>query len=213
MGNKSSKITSQDRAILDLKVQRDKLKQYQKKLQIVAEKETQVAKEALLKNNKRGALLALKKKKYQEQLLSKSDAQLLNLEQLTQSIEFALVEKDVFAGLEQGNLILKEIHNETPIEKVEKLMEDTADAIAYQNEISEALSGKLTSEDEDEILAELAQIEKERLVDELPPVPMQAPVREDETENIEESISKQQEVKAKKSQKENRKLEAALETA
>jgi charged multivesicular body protein 6 len=41
-----------------------------------------VAKEALLKNNKRGALLALKKKKYQEQLLSKSDAQLLNLEQL-----------------------------------------------------------------------------------------------------------------------------------
>ena len=43
------------------------------------------------------------------------------------------MEKDVFAGLEQGNSILKEILNETPIEKVEKLMEDTADAIAYQN--------------------------------------------------------------------------------
>ncbi len=45
------------------------------------------------------------------------------------------MEKDVFAGLEQGNLILKEIHDETPIEKVERLMEDTADAIAYQNVI------------------------------------------------------------------------------
>jgi hypothetical protein len=32
MGNKNSRITSQDRAILDLKVQRDKLKQYQKKV-------------------------------------------------------------------------------------------------------------------------------------------------------------------------------------
>ncbi|PKY38340.1 hypothetical protein RhiirA4_311271 [Rhizophagus irregularis] len=163
MGNKNSRITSQDRAILDLKVQRDKLKQYQKKLQLVADRETQIAKEALLKNNKRGALLALKKKKYQEQLLSKSDAQLLNLEQLTQTIEFTLVEKDVFEGLKQGNLILNEIHKETPIEKVEKLMEDTADAIAYQNEISEALSGKLTSEDEEEILAELDQIVNEQV--------------------------------------------------
>jgi hypothetical protein len=51
----------------------------------------------------------------------------------TQTIEFTLVEKDVFEGLKQGNLILNEIHKETPIEKVEKLMEDTADAIAYQN--------------------------------------------------------------------------------
>ena len=43
MGNKSStankpgEITSQDRAILDLKVQRDKLKQYQKKVINLAE--------------------------------------------------------------------------------------------------------------------------------------------------------------------------------
>ena len=46
------------------------------------------------------------------------------------------MEKDVFAGLEQGNSILKEIHKETPIEKVEKLMGDTEDAIDYQNVIT-----------------------------------------------------------------------------
>ncbi|CAG8692896.1 9437_t:CDS:2 [Funneliformis caledonium] len=200
MGNKNSKITSHDRAILDLKVQRDKLKQYQKKIQTVAEKETQVAKDALIKNNKRVALLALRKKKYQEQLLTKTDAQLSNLEQLTQSIEFALVEKDVLAGLEQGNLILKEIHKEISIDKVEKLMEDTADAIAYQDEISELLSGKLTNDDEDEILAELAQIEKDKVVENLPAVPVHDLVSEDITEDIEESIS-QQKAKVKKPQK------------
>ncbi|CAG8444875.1 5139_t:CDS:2 [Funneliformis mosseae] len=201
MGNKNSKITSHDRAILDLKVQRDKLKQYQKKIQTVAEKETQIAKDALIKNNKRVALLALRKKKYQEQLLTKTDAQLSNLEQLTQSIEFALVEKDVLAGLEQGNLILKEIHKEMSIDKVEKLMEDTADAIAYQDEISELLSGKLTNDDEDEILAELAQIEKDKIVENLPAVPVHdLVVSEDITEDIEESIS-QQKAKVKKPQK------------
>ncbi|CAI2162503.1 1805_t:CDS:2 [Funneliformis geosporum] len=200
MGNKNSKITTHDRAVLDLLVQRDKLKQYQKKIQTVAEKETQVAKDALLKNNKRVALLALRKKKYQEQLLSKTDAQLLNLEQLTQSIEFALVEKELLAGIEQGNLILKEIHKEMSIDKVEKLMEDTADAIAYQDEISELLSGKLTNDDEDEILAELAQIEKDQLVENLPAVPVQDFVSEDITEDIEESIP-QQKVKVKTPQK------------
>ncbi|CAG8687638.1 17377_t:CDS:2, partial [Acaulospora morrowiae] len=149
MGQKTSKITSQDRAILDLKLQRDKLKQYKKKLQVVSDKETEIAKEALRKNNKRGALLALKKKKYQQQLLEKTEMQLMNLEELTQSIEFALVEKDVLDGLKAGNDVLKEIHKEMSIEKVEKLMEDTADAISYQNEIEELLSGKITDEDEE----------------------------------------------------------------
>ncbi|CAJ0920868.1 18962_t:CDS:10 [Entrophospora sp. SA101] len=138
--SRQKNFPTKDRAILDLKVQRDKLKQYQKKIKVVADKETEIAKKALSQGNKRTALLALRKKKYQQQLLEKTDTQLFNLEELTQSIEFALVEKDVFAGLEKGNSILKEIHKEISIEKVEKLMEETEDAISYQNEIEELLS-------------------------------------------------------------------------
>ncbi|CAH1756849.1 2869_t:CDS:10 [Entrophospora sp. SA101] len=137
--SRQKNFPTKDRAILDLKVQRDKLKQYQKKIKVVADKETEIAKKALSQGNKRTALLALRKKKYQQQLLEKTDTQLFNLEELTQSIEFALVEKDVFAGLEKGNSILKEIHKEISIEKVEKLMEETEDAISYQNEIEELL--------------------------------------------------------------------------
>jgi len=42
----------------------------------------------LQSGNKRQALLALKKKKYQETLLSKTDEQLLNLEQLVSDVFF-----------------------------------------------------------------------------------------------------------------------------
>ena len=35
--------------------------------------------------------------------------------------------------MQQGNLVLKELHKEMNVENVEKLMGETADAIAYQN--------------------------------------------------------------------------------
>lgn len=47
-------------------------------------------------------------------------------------IEFSLVEKDIVFGLKQGNEALAEIHKEMNIESVEKLMEETAEGIAYQ---------------------------------------------------------------------------------
>ncbi|CAG8543574.1 7161_t:CDS:2, partial [Diversispora eburnea] len=171
MGVKNTKITSHDRTILELKLQRDKLKQKQKRILGMSEKATEVAREALRLGNKRGALLALKKKKYQQRLSEKTETQIMNLEELTQSIEFALIEKDILSKLDAGNNILKELNKEMSIEKVDKLLEDTQDAISYQNEISELLSGKLTNEDENEILKELEEITADQLAQQLPNVP------------------------------------------
>ncbi|KAL9551951.1 hypothetical protein MBANPS3_004001 [Mucor bainieri] len=170
-GASKNKVTSQDRAVLDLKVQRDKLKRYQKNLNVVIEKEVEAAKLALQQGNKQKALLALKKKKYQVQLLEKTDQQLMNLEELTHSIEYALVEKQILEGLKHGNDVLNEIHKETSVEAVEKLMDDTADAIAYQNEIDEMLSGLISAEDEEEIMKELDDLREQELNAELPSVP------------------------------------------
>ncbi|KAI9279948.1 Snf7 family [Umbelopsis sp. AD052] len=177
MGSSASKnkITDQDKAILDLKVQRDKLKQYHKKLQVVADKEVEIAKQSLAQGNKKKALVSLKKKKYQEQLLEKTDAQLMNLEELTNSIEFALVEKQVLDGLQKGNEVLKEIHKEMSVEAVQKLMDDTADAIEYQNEIDEILSGNLTAEDEEDVLRELDELQQQELEAQMPAVPDKVP--------------------------------------
>ncbi|KAJ1656829.1 Vacuolar protein sorting-associated protein 20 [Dispira simplex] len=165
MGSGPSKprITAQDRAILDLKLQRDKLKQYQKKLNHVLARETEIAKTHLERQDKRRALLALRKKKYQEQLLHQTEAQIGNLETMTQTIEFALVESDVLRGLARGNQVLKELHREMSLENVEKLIEETADALAYQEEVETILSGKISKEDEATLERELDRLVAETM--------------------------------------------------
>ncbi|KAI0885297.1 charged multivesicular body protein 6 [Annulohypoxylon maeteangense] len=162
MGNQQSRVTAQDKAILDLKLQRDKLHQYQRRITVLTDKETAVARQMLAAGDKKRALLALRRKKYQESLLEKTDAQLAQLEQLTRSVEFALIQKDIVFGLQEGTKVLKEIHAEMGgVEHVEKLMGETADAVAYQKEISEMLGGRITNQDEDEVEDELAALELE----------------------------------------------------
>jgi charged multivesicular body protein 6 len=116
-----------------MKNQRDKLRQYQKKITVITSREKEIAKECLVRGEKDKALLALRRKKYQESLLAKTDSQLEQLEKLTSSVEFALVQKDVVFGLQQGTQVLKQIHKEMGgLEAVEKLMGETEEARAYQ---------------------------------------------------------------------------------
>ncbi|KAE9375413.1 hypothetical protein N431DRAFT_402923 [Stipitochalara longipes BDJ] len=174
MGNSASshKISAQDKAILDMKNQRDKLHQYQRRITVLTDREKEIAKEMLAKGDKPRALLALRRKKYQESLLAKTDAQLEQLEKLTSSVEFALVQKDVVFGLQQGTNVLNEIHKEMGgLEHVEKLMGETADAIAYQQEVSEMLGGQISNQDEDEVEDELDALEAEVTGVPLPEVP------------------------------------------
>jgi charged multivesicular body protein 6 len=171
-----------------MKNQRDKLHQYQRRITVLTDREKDIAKQMLAKGDKAKALLALRRKKYQESLLAKTDAQLEQLEKLTSSVEFALVQKDVVFGLQQGTSVLQEIHKEMGgLDHVEKLMGDTADAIAYQQvgiscpihglllrylqEISEMLGGRISNHDEDEVEDELEALEREVAGIPLPEVP------------------------------------------
>ncbi|KAJ3515273.1 hypothetical protein NLJ89_g1866 [Agrocybe chaxingu] len=181
-GNQSlPKITPQDKAILDLKLQRDKLKQYQKKIQAVLDREHAIAKAQMAAGHKDRALIALRRRKYQQSLLGKTDEQLENLEQLVSTIEFSLVEVSVLHGLKQGSEVLKEIHKEMNVESVEKLLEETAEAHEYQREIGEMLSNNLTLEDEEAVQKELLALQQDITAEaseelELPSVPAAEPV-------------------------------------
>jgi len=173
MGNSPSmpKITRRVRAILDLKLQRDRIRQYQIKIQNVLDGEQDAAKACLRAGQKDRALLALRRRKYQETLLLKTDEQLENLEGLVSTIEFSLVEMSVLHGLQQGNAVLADIHKEMNIESVEKLLGETQEAIAYQQEINDMLANSMTADDEDAVLKELAQMQAEELRAQQPPEP------------------------------------------
>lgn len=92
----ASRVTEQDKAVLQLKQQRDKLKQYQKKIELNLERDRQLAKKLLAEDKRDRAKLLLKKKRYQEQLLQNTDTQLEKLEQLTHDLEFTQVELQVW---------------------------------------------------------------------------------------------------------------------
>ncbi|XP_013917838.1 PREDICTED: charged multivesicular body protein 6 [Thamnophis sirtalis] len=174
MGNlfgrkRQTRVTEQDKAVLQLKQQRDKLKQYQKKISLQLERERIFARQLLKDGKKEKAKFLLKKKRYEEQLLDKTENQISNLERMVHDIEFTQIEMKVIEGLKIGNECLNRMHQVMSIEEVERIMDETQEAVEYQRQIDEILSGSFTTEDEDAILAELDAITQEQI--DLPEVP------------------------------------------
>ncbi|CAK1547319.1 unnamed protein product [Leptosia nina] len=164
-----TRVTEQDKAVLQLKQQRDKLKQYQRKIEINLEKQRQLAKKLLAEDKRDKAKLLLKKKRYLENLLLNTDVQLDKLEQLTHDLEFTQIEVQVLDGLKNGNAALKKVHEMLSIDEIERIMDETREGIEKQRELDELISGQLTEEDDQAIEAEL-----EEMLDvgvELPEVP------------------------------------------
>ncbi|OXU21565.1 hypothetical protein TSAR_009393 [Trichomalopsis sarcophagae] len=184
-----SRVTEQDKAVLQLKQTRDKLKQYQKRIEQNLERDRDIAKKLLRNNQRERALLLLRKKKFQEQALIKADGQLDNLERMVHDLEFAQVEIKVVDGLKLGNEALKKLHAVLSIDEIEKVMDETREGVEKQQEIDELLSGALTDQEEVDVEAELdaliieeAEITTPEVPSEvpLPDVPQDEPVKEKE---------------------------------
>merc|ERR1712156_839868 len=160
-------------AILSLKKTRDQLLQYQKKIEGNLEKDRELAKRLLKEGKKDRAKLLLRKKKYHESLLVKTDGQLSNLETLVHDLEFSQVEQQVLDGLKEGNAALKKANEMFSIDEIEQIMDDTAEAIEKQREIESILSGQLTDEDEKDVLIELEGLAEDAIVvsDKIPELP------------------------------------------
>lgn len=203
---KGPRVTPKDKAILDLKRQRDKIKQYQKRLSAVQNRERTLAKQCLQQGDRKRALIFLRKEQYQKQMILKTDEQLSVLEELVSSIEFAQVQRDVAFGLEQGANVLKEINSEMSLEKIEKIMDDSAEGRMYQEEVTQLLSERITNSDELAVERELEQIELEQTDLRLPEpgkselttktssrVPDKHPIDEDHNEEREDEEEQEEE--------------------
>lgn len=136
----------------------------------------------------RRAKLILRKKKYQENLLSTTDKEVEALEKLTNDLEFAQVQQQVIDGLKVGNEALKKIHEILTIDEVERIMDETREGIEKQQEIDAIIStGALSQDDEDSVAAELEELVAstlpaidEDIDDKLPEVPTEEPEVEKE---------------------------------
>jgi len=147
-------ILDRDRAVLDLKVSRDKCKKYMARLESEADALKAKA-AALLKEGKRDkALLMLKLRKYRTLSREKAMAQLLQLEEMTAQVESAAATAAVFEGIQAGNAVLQEIHASMDAVAVEAAMDDLREATELQAELQLALGGPLGAAEEADAEAE-----------------------------------------------------------
>ncbi|EQC28146.1 hypothetical protein SDRG_14103 [Saprolegnia diclina VS20] len=152
-------VSSKDKAMLELKASRDRLKKYQKALEAESATLESKARQLLAKKQKDRAMLCLKMRKFKLQQIEQADTHLLNVHQMIGSVEWESQQLQIFEGLKAGNSVLDAIHKEMTIEAVEDLMLETQEAQAHADEISRILGGALSTQDEDAVLAELAEIE------------------------------------------------------
>lgn len=78
------------------------------------------------------AKLLLRKKRYQEQVLQRTDGQLENLEHMTHDLEFAQIELQVIDGLKHGNEALKKVNDILNLEDIESILDETREAVDKQ---------------------------------------------------------------------------------
>jgi len=192
--NDESILSAQERAVLELKRQKDKLNRYTIKLDRIIAKETDVAKQLIAKGDKSTALLCLKHRKYQTSLLGKTRSEISNLEILVNSIEFTSQSSQVFKALEQGTRVLEQLNQETSVEKVEQLLSDSNAAIEYQHQVDQLLSqdNEIAQSIDESALAEEMKIMQKKIDLERVST-LQAPVAETERvkspEHIEQSVT------------------------
>ncbi|KAJ2829918.1 ESCRT-III subunit protein snf7 [Coemansia sp. 'formosensis'] len=161
---KKEKATPKD-AIINLRETLSMLEKREAHIQSKIDAEVKTAR-ANLTSNKRAALLALKRKKMYEGQLEKMSGTRITIEGQAMSIEAANVNLETMKAMERGAAAMKLIHKNLNIDKVDQTMEDIRDQMDLANEVSDAISQPQLfgpEMDEDELLAELDELEQEEL--------------------------------------------------
>lgn len=145
------KITSQDKAILQLKKSRDNLSKFTHNTYKLIDNENAELKKMIRSCKETGSpvkshpqiKLLLKRVHYQKILITRANDQLSNLDEMLSNIEFKLIEKKFITGLQQGNDILKKLNNELNVDFVQDVMDNVQDEMAYEREVDQVLTSNM----------------------------------------------------------------------
>lgn len=162
----NANVDDRDRALLDLKVQRDQLVTHRKKVNVQLGRDEEAARTLVQNGKKPQAMIALRKKKHHQQLAVQCEQHVAKVEELIDQIEAAQATKVVVEALKIGVATLKQVQREIGgADYVNKLMDERDEALEAQREISEALAGAGVSAEDEDALADLAKLE-ERIAEE-----------------------------------------------
>ena len=191
--SETPKINNEEKAILDCKLARDKIKTYIKRLERNANLKKEKAKESLRAKNKDRAKYNLKlSKMYQEQIKT-ADAQLTMLEEQISNLEQATTQRDALKVLEKGNEVLKNLQSECNIEKWEKISDDMQDIKDQQDEINQFFRDRNienVDDDVEEEMNKLMESENNDIENELPSANKnEIYIEEEKNENKKEKIT------------------------
>jgi hypothetical protein len=154
-------------AIQKNKIAIDALDKRQKLLEKRIADEEGDAKQRVATGDKRGALMALKRKKMVEGELDNLMNSRMTLEQQINSLEAAQMNQIAVAALAHGVSVHKTLNQQIDAEAVDRLMDELEEQQELQRDIAQVMSaGNRIAEDED-LLNELEQLQANTLEEQL----------------------------------------------
>ncbi|SHO79266.1 Similar to S.cerevisiae protein SNF7 (One of four subunits of the ESCRT-III complex) [Malassezia sympodialis ATCC 42132] len=163
-GKRDNKSNARD-AIIGLREQLHLITKKEEYLQTKVDDELRKAREQVT-TNKRAAQAALRQKKMYETELDRLAGSRMTLETQVNAIENANMNLETMRAMQRGSAALKQIHASMDIDKVDNTMDSIREQMSLSNEISEAISNPVgvgTELDEDELRAELQELEQDEL--------------------------------------------------
>ncbi|XP_072007734.1 charged multivesicular body protein 4c isoform X1 [Engystomops pustulosus] len=156
---------SAQEALFRLRETEEMLSKKQEYLEKKIEQELATARKHGTKN-KRAALQALKRKKRLEKQLTQIDGTLSTIEFQREALENSHTNTEVLKNMGYAAKAMKTIHQNLDVDKIDNLMLDIREQQDVAQEISDAISTPTSfgeEFDEDELLAELEELEQEDL--------------------------------------------------
>lgn len=145
----------------------DTLEKRQKLLEKRISDEEADAKARVASNDKRGALMSLKRKKMLETELETLMNSRMTLEQQINSLEAAQMNQIAVAALAHGVGVHKQLNQQIDADRVDQLMEDMQEQLDLQNEIAQVMSAGNRIAEDDDLLRELEQLQESTLDEQL----------------------------------------------